>query len=347
MCFLKIFNKLKGRPGKEAIIKERGGDEDRGKESSRNDTGKAVAENKQQGKMMNPVTKEEPKEEEADQIDNGEEVAAFTTKSIKIVPCNCQDLGARKRQEDAFAFSDLSDSALVENKGLLAVVADGMGGLARGDLASQVAVGIFLREHGNKNPGDSFEHFLRRTVTIANYAVFDLGLDDNGNAPPGTTLVAVVIYRDQLHWVAAGDSQIFIYRDNRLRQLNREHIYANQLQIDVNQGLISRKEAENHPERGYLTSYLGLPELHELDISEEPEVLQPGDSVLLCSDGLTNTLTEEEISETLDEESGNIAEALVNKALEKEKRYQDNITVLLLKCENYSVNQKGDEENEK
>lgn len=277
------------------------------------------------------------------------EIAAYTTGSLKLVPSNCQDIGARERQEDSFAFSDLSDKEFVDNNGVLAIVADGMGGLARGDRASQVAVSIFLREYNQKNGDDSLDHFLRRTLNIANYAVFDLALDENDSEIDlGTTLIAAAVYKGKMHWVSAGDSLIYFLRDNKLEQLNKEHIYANQLALDVEKGLISKKEADQHPERSYLTSYLGMPELQEMDYNNDPIDLKPGDIVLLCSDGLNNTLSEHEIKEVLSSESNNIAEELVQKALSKKERHQDNITVLALNCISVEekIEQKGDENEE-
>ncbi len=294
-------------------------------------SGEKVTKEKEDTKVF---AKEETTKADTEKASTEQEVAAFTTSSIKLVPLNCQHIGARERQEDAFAFSDLSDSDFVENNGVLAVVADGMGGLAKGDRASQVAVSIFLREYSHKENSDSIDKFLRRTINIANYAVFDIALDDNEQEIGlGTTLVAVAVHEGRMHWVSIGDSLIYLYREDQLKQLNKEHIYANQLEADVENGLITRKEAETHPERSYLTSYLGMPELHEIDCNSEPVDLKQGDAILLCSDGLTNTLSGKEIKKVLKQSSENAAEELVNKALNKKKRHQDNITVLVLACE--------------
>jgi PPM family protein phosphatase len=260
------------------------------------------------------------------------EVAAHMTDTFRLVPSNYQHVGARERQEDAFAFTDLGDGEFVDNKGVLAVVADGMGGLAKGDRASQTAVSIFLRDYKEKDEDDPPDHFLRRTVHRSNCAVFDLAFEGDKESELGTTLVAAAFYKGKMHWVSVGDSRIYLYRDNKLKQLNLEHIYANKLQGDVESGLITQKEAQEHPERSYLTSYLGLPELTEIDHSYEPLSLNAGEVIILCSDGLNNTLSDMEISETIKQSSGNIAEDLVDKALSKNKRFQDNITVLALLC---------------
>lgn len=261
------------------------------------------------------------------------DVAALTNDTLKIIPSNYQHLGDRDRQEDAFAFSDFANSDLVKEKGVLAVAADGMGGLEKGDKASQLAVSVFLQEYEKLESADAINHFLHKAISRANSAVFDLAFDQYGREVSlGTTLVAVIIHNSMMYWISAGDSQIFLYRNCKLEQLNKEHIYANQLKVEVENGLISKKEADKHPERGYLTSYLGLPELKEVESNPEPLPLKPGDNVLLCSDGLTNTISDSEITAIINRDSINPAEELVEKALEKQKKHQDNITALVLSC---------------
>jgi len=277
---------------------------------------------------------------EASELDR-EDVVALTTEKLKLVPSNYQHLGDRERQEDSFAFSDFTDNNLVKQKGVLAVVADGMGGLARGDRASQLAVRVFLREHSHLE-GIDFGQFLKSTIIRANYAVFDLALDRSGREIDlGTTLVAAVVHSGKMYWVAVGDSLIYLYRNGLLKQLNREHIYANQLKVEVENGLISKKEADKHPERDYLTSYLGLPGLNEVASNPEPLALKAGDAVLLCTDGLTNSLSEDEMTAVLRREVGNLAEELVDKALEKQKKHQDNITALVISCKPAELSKGG------
>ncbi len=364
MCFWKLWKKTKKQKvklksgqkqdNKETIEADSTGSKInmlKGKNSSDNAGTKDEENAKHKGKISNLEDSGEANSDNDNLLQCGEdekppEIAAYTTGSLKLIPSNCQDIGARERQEDSFAFSDLSDKEFVDNNGVLAVVADGMGGLARGDRASQVAVSTFLREYNQKNGDDPPVQFLKRTLNIANYAVFDLALDENdAEVDLGTTLVAAAVHKGKMHWVAAGDSLIYLLRGNKLEQLNKEHIYANQLAVDVENGFITKKEADQHPERGYLTSYLGMSELSEMDYSDEPVNLEPGNVLLLCSDGLTNTLSEQEIMEILSSESLNAAEELVEKALSKKQRHQDNITVLVLNC--ISVEDKIDQKEDK
>ncbi len=203
-----------------------------------------------------------------------------------------------------------------------------MGGLDLGEEASRVAVKVFMREYLNRKKEDSVSEALWRALKIANIAVFDLAFDGEGEKDLGTTLVAAVIRQGMLHWVSAGDSRIYLYRNKKLNQLTRDHIYGNHLQLDVANGIISQKEADNHPERSHLTSYLGLPELPETDMSVDPLPLQQGDVVVLSTDGLFDTLSEKELTLILGKKTPDPAKELVKCTLAKKYRHQDNVTVV-------------------
>ena len=113
------------------------------------------------------------KKKEKKPVDNAI-IDAGTGGSLRVVPANYQDIGARENQEDAFAFSDLADRKQVDKNGVLALVADGMGGLTRGEEASRLAVKVFLREYERKKDGETIDESLYRALRIANTAVFDL-----------------------------------------------------------------------------------------------------------------------------------------------------------------------------
>ena len=345
MCFLTLWKRLKSKKGAKIASKTKSGPSGAKNRTGSSTGGKKLPthrpnskhckdENKLDRKGFSNIINQPSERNSKFELKTNQELAAYSTDSLKLVPSNYQHIGSRDRQEDSFAFSDLNDRKVVEKKGVLAVIADGMGGLARGDRASQVAVRIFLREYNNKNDHNSIEHFMRRALTIANYAVFDLALDEKGQEVDlGTTLVAVLVEQGKMHWVSVGDSLVYLLRDGALRQLNKEHIYANQLADEVENGLISKKEAIEHPERSFLTSYLGTPELIEVDYSLEPLALKAGDVVLLCTDGLNNTLSAGEITAGLEHPDAGTAEELVKAAIAKGKPHQDNITVLVLSCQ--------------
>jgi len=202
--------------------------------------------------------------------------------------------------------------------------------LSCGDEASRKAVHVFMREYCRKENGDPVNDALWRALKVANTAVFDLAFDGKEEKDLGTTLIATVIEQGKLYWVSAGDSRIYLFRNENLQQLTRDHIYGNHLQLDVASGRISQIEADNHPERRHLTSYLGLLELPETDQSAQPLLLQNQDVVILSTDGLYDTLSEPDIVATLKKETQNPAEELVKEALTRNNKYQDNITVITL-----------------
>ena len=253
-----------------------------------------------------------------------------------VLPGNCQHIGARNSQQDAFGFSDKDDLAFVAHGGVLAVVADGMGGMAHGGEASHMAVRAFLQAYMAKSADETVPSALRRSLDEANQAVISLAYQaEEENV--GTTLVAAVIHGDALHWVSVGDSRLYLWRDRQLTQLSADHIYANDLDRDAANGNISREDAENHPERRSLTSYLGLMPLDLIDHNPQPFPLFDGDRLLLCSDGLYVALVESEIAPIFNRDAQQAAEDLVALVLAKNRSGQDNLTVAILACESDSI----------
>lgn len=253
-----------------------------------------------------------------------------------VLPGNCQHIGARSSQQDAFGFSDKDDLAFVAHGGVLAVVADGMGGMAHGGEASHMAVRAFLQSYMVKSADETVPKALRRALDEANQAVISLAYQaDEENV--GTTLVAAVIHGNALHWVSIGDSRLYLWRDRQLTQLSADHIYANDLDRDAANGNISREDAENHPERRSLTSYLGLTPLDLIDHNPQHFPLFGGDRLLLCSDGLYVALVESEIAPLFNLDSQQTAEDMVALVLAKNRPGQDNLTVAILACESDSI----------
>lgn len=261
---------------------------------------------------------------------------------ITIQPGNAQHIGNRKDQQDAFGFTDLEDTSSVKHIGCLAIVADGMGGLNFGDLASRLAVHVFLREYMKKNMEETPKDALMRSLLAANRAVYEMACEKNMENETGTTLVAAVVNDNALYWISVGDSRLYLFRNGQMTLLTRDHYYFKVLSRKVRKGFITLEEAENHPDRLTLSSYLGLENLPEIDHNLRPFPLEPGDRLVLCSDGLYGSLTEEEMATSLSQSSPQkCAEALVEMAIAKKIPYQDNATVAILSLE------EGDHKNTK
>ncbi|HEX2954295.1 MAG TPA: protein phosphatase 2C domain-containing protein [Bacillota bacterium] len=263
-----------------------------------------------------------------------EVAASLSWKSLKsfgkIIPGNAQHIGSREEQQDAFGFSDLQNTEAIEANGALAVLADGMGGLEKGSEASNLAVRTALAEYSVKPADEPISNALQRVMHIANQAVYEMARQRERVGSIGTTMLMAVIFQGQLYYASAGDSRIYLYRNGRLWQLTTDHVYAYELARMVNNSQISQEEAEGHPDRNALTSYLGLASLTAIDQNLNPLSLQPGDKVMLCSDGLYNVLSAEKMEKALQMDAPLAAETLIQKALTEGYHQQDNMTVAIL-----------------
>jgi protein phosphatase len=256
-----------------------------------------------------------------------------TPGSGRLSPGNAQHVGSRDDQEDSFGFSDPEDRDFVRHGGFAAVLADGMGGLARGQDASAAAVRAFLAAYSAKTPEESIAAAMERSARLANDAVAALaeGAGMEGNI--GTTLVAAVVRPGALEWISVGDSALYLYRRGELRLLSHAHTYAVELDASASRGAITAEQARVDPDRDALTSYIGAPEIASIDRSAAPLPLESGDRILLCSDGLFKTLAPAELAAELEAAPQEACEALVRKTLERGAPDQDNVTVLCVKVE--------------
>ena len=248
---------------------------------------------------------------------------------MRFLSASAQHIGSRESQEDSFGFGPNPPP----QEGFLAILCDGMGGMEHGERASQTAVRAFREAYARKSAAESIPEALERCVQETNRAVLalaqDLGLLEN----LGTTLIATVATSRDLHYVSVGDSGLFLVTEGEFRTLNRPHVFANVLEKAVERGLIAQEDAERHPERESLTSYIGIELLEEIDRNGEPYPLHEGDTILLASDGLFNTLAPEEIAGYLDGSPLDWPELLVSQALAKQMRHQDNVTVVVVTAE--------------
>jgi len=252
---------------------------------------------------------------------------------MRIIPGNAQHIGSRKEQQDDFGFSDTTDIAFISHGGVLALVTDGMGGLSQGREASLLAKRTMLQQYAEKSVDETVPQALKKALEAANSSVVEMARQGDLEGETGTTLAAAVIKDEELYWISVGDSHIYLYRRGEMCQLSTDHDYARQLSLEVAKGSISPEEAANHPQRRALTSYLGHPNLEDIDRNEDPIILQPGDRILLCSDGLYKTLHEEEIVRLIEQHPQHAAEELIGLTLARGKTNQDNVTVAMLACE--------------
>ena len=151
---------------------------------------------------------------------------------------NAQHKGKRREQQDSFAISDVSDAIFVEKGGILAALADGMGGMSLGREASALAVETMLESYAVKEDSESVDEALMRSLSRANMAVVELARKHDLEGSVGTTMIAAVIFRGSLYWISVGDSRIYLCRDGRLIQLTADHTYALELYEEASIGEI-------------------------------------------------------------------------------------------------------------
>jgi len=224
----------------------------------------------------------------------------------------------REQNQDAFAHKILEDGRV------LAVVCDGMGGARAGNVASTMAVRHFL--DGFLHPEEEMEdrERLEQAAVQANRAVFRRASLDAGCAGMGTTLVAVLAGEEMAAVLNEGDSRAYYIAQGTIRRITRDHSLVEDL---VQRGELTREQARVHPHRNLITRALGAePEL-QADYFRQP--LRPGDLLLLCSDGLSNVLTDQELLEEVSRgEPEDCCQRLLQRALERGA--PDNVTAVLI-----------------
>lgn len=228
---------------------------------------------------------------------------------MKIEVGSATDIGrVRERNED---------SMLVDPP--LYVVADGMGGHRGGNVASQIAVETIERL-GGEGRGSLADH-----VRDANRAVWERSVEDQRLSGMGTTVTAIQVDDDSIALAHVGDSRGYLLRDGLLRQLTTDHTLVARM---VQSGEITEEEAEVHPHRNVMTRALGTDE--QVEVDEDSIALVDGDRLLLCSDGLTGMVTEDQIQAILEtsEQPQQAADRLVKAA--NRAGGIDNITVVVL-----------------
>lgn len=188
----------------------------------------------------------------------------------------------RQNNEDYVAARIPDAAAVLPARGAVFVVADGVGGHAAGEVASQAAVESFLSEYYSPRAPHQIEAALRQAVQAANLRVYNLAHGDNP-ALHGmqTTFTGLVLAGRQAYLAHAGDSRAYLWRGGSLTQLSSDHSEAAEL---LRLRLISPEQARDHPRRSVLTRTLGHQVLMRPDFGRSP--VQAGDRFLLCTDGL-------------------------------------------------------------
>ncbi|CQR74573.1 Serine/threonine phosphatase stp [Sporomusa ovata DSM 2662] len=226
------------------------------------------------------------------------------------------DIGmVRKTNEDSYVFLPPH----------LFVVADGMGGHVAGEIASNIGANT-IQEYIERNlPPAEWQQSLQAAIVQANTRIYQMSQAKIECQGMGTTVTAVYLDNEEIYWGHVGDSRLYLIRENKLHQITNDHSLVWEL---MQNGSITSEEAQAHPHRNILTRAVGTSDTLAVDSGKF--LWQSGDNLLLCTDGLTNMLSEETILNICLQPSSpqTIINSLVDQA--RQAGGYDNITAILL-----------------
>ncbi len=248
-------------------------------------------------------------------------------RAATVTFANLPDIGrVRAHNEDSLGPFEPEDPTILRSAGPPLLVAEGIVGLTRGDVASRVAVETLRASYYATDRSEPLPESLRVSVQLANEAVYHESLRAGGDEPMGTTLTALVIREHDVFLAHVGDSRAFLVRGRQIRQLTEDHSLVAEL---VREGVLNASEAEHHPSAHVVTRALGVGPDVPVEV-QGPLVLRRGDTLVLSTDGLTRQVTPQEIRKLAASRPPRSAcEELIS--LANERGGPDNITLQLIR----------------
>lgn len=228
----------------------------------------------------------------------------------------------RDSNQDAYAVGEFSDEVV------WAVVCDGMGGAAGGNIASALAVKVISDKinasYNEKMRDSSVKNMLDSALTAANIEVYDFAEAKPDLKGMGTTVICAIVRDNQAYIAHAGDSRAYVINNGSINQITKDHSMVQDL---LSSGRITAEEAEHHPNKNIITRAVGVDKSIKIDFAQID--LNDDDTLLLCTDGLSNYVSNEEITELMsDGKHYAFADRLVQKA--NFNGGGDNITVVII-----------------
>ena len=239
---------------------------------------------------------------------------------------NLTDPGCvRERNEDYYCYLEPDDDEAFRTHGRLVVVADGMGGHEGGELASGIAVEK-VRDTWSGGTGDPSD-LLIAALSNAHSAIQEYAIEHPEFAGMGTTCTAVALIGNLLYYGHVGDTRLYLIRNGAIRRLTHDHSLVQKL---VDSGVITEEQAAEHPDRNVLVSALGMHGAVAVDVPEAGVPLEPGDTLLVCTDGLHGLVKDAEMLDAVTRcEPRQACQELVQ--LAKDRGGPDNITVQIVR----------------
>jgi len=257
---------------------------------------------------------------------------AISTKqsdSLQYTIANLQGVGKRRHQEDSFGFGNVIISEKKQKDGLLAVVADGMGGMKDGRTASKITVDILLKSCGKILSADDIPTALCGNMVSAGHEVYE-----KTKGAGGTTVVSCVFTDSKLYFASVGDSSLFLVRNNMIFRMNREQNMRNKILMeDIDRNSLDL-QLRNEPDNPLaLAQYLGMQTITDIDHLRKPFSLQKQDVIVIFSDGVSGVLSENLLLKCI----GSNAPKKICKNIDREikkinLKHQDNYTALVIRC---------------
>jgi serine/threonine protein phosphatase PrpC len=223
------------------------------------------------------------------------EISALA-KQLRLDVAQLTDVGRkREHNEDNMAFVIPKDSQVMASKGALFIVADGMGGHAAGEVASEIAVDTISNMYYQEDSTDVAVSLLR-AIKRANASIHQRAAENLLRTGMGTTCVAAVLRGNMAYIANVGDSRSYLLRGNQVKQISQDHSWVAE---QVRAGLLTEEQARTHAQRNVITRCLGTQAEVDVDIFHE-ELLE-GDFLVLCTDGLSGLVSDEELHRIVDQ----------------------------------------------
>lgn len=264
-----------------------------------------------------------------------EEEGAEAERCLVVTFGAVTDLGrVRENNEDKFDFVEPEDKEVLLRRGRLYAVADGMGGHAAGQIAAEMALKALFEVYYSSGGGSAADA-LRAGFQRANELVYGTAEAVPSRQGMGTTLTAAAVVGERLVVANLGDSRAYLVREGQVRQLTEDHSLVEE---QVRQGMLTEEEAAVSPLKNVITKCIGNSPEADLDVFEERLVM--GDRIILCTDGLSNLVSGEEMGEVVGRDSPSIAARRLVE-LADERGGPDNITVVVVRIGSSEVLEVG------
>ena len=239
-----------------------------------------------------------------------------------------QAQGSRKEQQDSYGKFISEDSTFLQHGGILALVADGMGGLEGGAEASKLTINSFIHAYKQKSTNEDIPAALKRSAEHANKSVYEFSIAQGIEGNTGSTLVAVVQLGKEIYWLSVGDSRIYGVTNNQVEQLSTDHNYEQDLLELVKKGDLTMEDVKANKQKAALTSYIGSETIKKISQNKEPLSFDKFNAIFLCSDGFYSKMSNTEILALINSKpSSEVAKLSIKTKLQKSIKNQDNLTI--------------------